>query len=180
MARNLARDLLFSAVALGPFCAHASSSEPYVTVCRGEVTKTDQPANARYANGIWIGECFVKLSTEMATVILSTCNLNRPCVIRATVREVSLSSWSGELEKDVLEVHTVTLGGSDMTCRGKLSTDRTSGDFARIGKCYLVIPNRSAAASKIHSKCRENDLCIVRARVVDNEITAVYSARRGR
>jgi hypothetical protein len=177
--RNLLLGLLASGIALGP-SGEAHAAQPYDAVCRGEVTKTDQPANAQFAHGLWIGECFVKLDADAGTTILNKCNLNRPCVVKAKVADATSRSSSGGWNKDILEVYSVELDGSDMSCRGKLITDKNSGDFATIGRCYLVIPNRSEAAAAILENCRENRLCIVRARVVKNEITMVYSARAGR
>jgi hypothetical protein len=171
--------IMASGVALG-LSGEAHAAQPYDGVCRGEVTKTDQPADARYAHGLWIGECFVKLDADAATTILNMCNINRPCVVKAKVADGTSRSWSGGWNKDILEVYSVKLDGTDMTCRGKLITDKNSGDVATIGQCYLVIPNRSAAATTILDNCRENHLCMVRARVVKNEITMVYSARAGR
>ena len=171
--------LLAAGLALG-LSGEAYAAQSYDAVCRGEVTKTDQPANARYAHGLWIGECFVKLDADAATKILNICNLNRPCVVKAKVADASSRSSSGEWNKDILEVYSVKLDGRDMTCSGKLITDKNSGDVATIGQCYILIPNRSAAADAIYDNCRENHLCIVRARVVKNEITMVYSARAGR
>jgi len=120
-----------------------------------------------YRDATWIGDCFFKkTNTQAAKAILEECHLNRPCLVDATIKD------NGE----IIEAHSVKLDGYDMTCQGTLiNTDREAGDTAKIGSCTFTIDAYTGVS--ITDKCRFGRRCTVRARLVGNDITHVYSVQ---
>jgi hypothetical protein len=139
-------------------------------VCRGEMYSAESAADPYYKDATWIGKCFFKKSnTQAAKLILEECHYKRPCLVQATILD------SGE----IIEVNSVKLDGHDMTCRGTLiNTDKESGDTAKIGACRFTVDAYTGVT--ITDKCREGRPCTVRARLLGNNITHVYSVQAGR
>jgi hypothetical protein len=157
------------ALALGATTSvNAQPNDTHITVCRGDLYRAERPADPRYENASWIGNCYFKFNAKSASVILDTCHYRQPCTVKATV-----------FNKEIIEVHRVELDGRDTTCRGKLiNTDKESGDTAKIGSCRFTIDLYPGVAKAILDACRYGRSCVVRARVSAGEITHVYSATR--
>jgi hypothetical protein len=143
------------------------SAQP-ITICEGDLYRAEGARDPRYENASWIGNCYFKFNSQAAGVILNTCHYGQPCTVKATV-----------LDTEIIEVHSIKLGGHDMICRGKLiNTDKEAGDTAKIGPCRFTVDLYPGVAKSILDACRYGRPCVVRARVNAGEITHVYSASR--
>ena len=157
--------LIIAALAISTSLAHTANPQ----VCRGEMYSAEGASNSYFKDATWIGKCFFKSNTKSAKRILEECHYRRPCVVRAMVLD------NGE----IIEVQSVKLDGRDMTCRGILvSTDLQSDDTGKIGPCRFIVDQFTGFG--IIGTCHYGRLCTVRARVVGDTITHVYSARAGR
>jgi len=96
--------LLATALALAATGATAQTVNPitistqtHAMTCHGELSNsgTDAEGDTYFDNIVWVGTssqsppCFFKWNTkDVSLAILSACELNKPCVVKATVRDV--------------------------------------------------------------------------------------------
>jgi hypothetical protein len=162
--------LAFSASAETSYAQGTSQQSSKSKICRGEMYSAEFASDPHFKDATWIGECFFKKSNiQAARLILEECHYHRPCLVEATTLDTG----------EILEVQSVKLDGHDMTCRGNLiSTDKESGDTAKIGPCNFTIDGYTGIT--ITDKCRFGSPCTVQARIVGAEITHVYSVQPGR